>query len=145
MIPKTGVKNWRLVLLAGYVILLALSHVVRRNTPTQAPLTDGKKVVQVEAVAGDAPIDQNVKLAYREFASTTKDSLPVLILLHGSPMGSETFDDLGPALGKSFRVLVPDLPGFNASSAHIPDYSVRSHAQYILQLMDSLEVDKAHI
>lgn len=145
MAPKISVKHWRFGLLAVYVILLALSHLMRQNTPAEAPLIDGKKLLHVEAVDGDAPIDRAVKLAYREFAPAEKDSLPVLILLHGSPMGSETFDDLGPALGKTFRVLVPDLPGFNASSAHIPDYSIRSHARYILQLMDSLEINQAHV
>ncbi|MCI0691344.1 alpha/beta fold hydrolase [candidate division KSB1 bacterium] len=145
MALKISVRHWRLVFLAVYVILLALSHLVRRNMPAEAPLTNGTKLVRVKAVDGDAPKDQAVKLAYREFAPAAKDSLPILILLHGSPMGSETFDDLGPALGKTCRVLVPDLPGFSASSAHIPDYSIRSHARYILQLMDSLKVGKAHV
>ncbi len=145
MTPKISTIRWRLVFFAFYVILLVLSHLVRRNTLAEAPLTDGKKLAHVKAVDGNASINRAVKLAYREFTPAAKDSLPVLILLHGSPMGSETFDDLGPALGKTFRVLVPDLPGFNASSAHIPDYSIRSHAWYILQLMDSLEVGKAHV
>jgi membrane protein DedA with SNARE-associated domain len=135
---KTDKKRLWLWLLAVYLILLALSHLVRSNTAVEAPLTNGKKLVWVKAVAAEAQTDRDVRLVYREFSPAAKDSLPVLILLHGSPMGSESFDDLGPALGQSCRVIVPDLPGFGASSARIPDYSIRAHAEYMLQLMDRL-------
>jgi pimeloyl-ACP methyl ester carboxylesterase/membrane protein DedA with SNARE-associated domain len=142
---KIGRKQSWLWLLVGYLILLALSHLVRRNTPAEAPLAGGKKLIQVKAVAGEAQTDLDVQLAYREFSPAAKDSLPVLILLHGSPMGSESFDDLGLALGQSYRVIIPDLPGFGASSARIPDYSIRAHAGYMLQLMDRLQAGKAHV
>ncbi len=144
-IQKTGKGRSWLWLLAVYLLMLALSHLVRRNTPAAAPLAGGKKLIRVKAVAGEAQTALDVQLAYREFSPAAKDSLSVLILLHGSPMGSESFDDLGPALGQSYRVIVPDLPGFGASSAQIPDYSIRAHAKYMLQLMDRLQIDKAHV
>jgi len=144
MNPKKN-KRWRLWLLAGYLILLGVSHVVRRYTPAETPLTEGKQLATLAAVDSDKQTGGQIQLAYREFSPANKDSLPVLILLHGSPMGSESFDDLAPALGQNFRVIGPDLPGFGASSAFIPDYSVRAHAHYVLQLMQHLQIARAHV
>jgi len=138
-------KHLRVWLLAGYGILLAISHLVRQNTPAEAPLAQDKQLTRLPAVDGERSTKQEIKLAYREFVPAAKKSLPVLILLHGSPKGSETFDDLGPALGKNHRVIVPDLPGFGASSAFIPDYSIRAHAKYVLRLMNHRDVKKAHL
>lgn len=131
--------------LAGYLILLAGSTLVRWKTPAEAPLSAGKQLIQLYAVDNDQQLPRQINLAYREFSPANKDSLPVLILLHGSPMGAECFDDLGPALAKNYRVLIPDLPGFSSSSAAIPDYSVRAHAQYVLALMDYLDITNAHV
>ncbi|MDZ7343111.1 MAG: alpha/beta fold hydrolase [candidate division KSB1 bacterium] len=144
-IIKTSKKRLWLGLLAVYLILLALSHLVRSHTPAEVPLADRKKLIRLKAVTGETQTPLDVQLAYREFSLAQKDAVPVLILLHGSPMGSESFDDLGPALGQSYRVIVPDLPGFGASSAQIPDYSIRAHAKYILQLMAHLQIGKAHV
>jgi len=142
--PKTKLdfKRW---LLLVYLILLAASHGVRKSSSPEAPLTNTKKIVEVQTVDGEKPTNQQVKLAYREFSPSQKDSPPVLVLLHGSPMGSETFDDLGPELGKLYHVIVPDLPGFGASSACLPDYSIRAHAKYVLQLVKQLQISQAHV
>lgn len=126
-----------------YLLLLLWSHLVRLNSVSNIP--PSKKAVQAFAVENSGRLNHKIKIAYREFTPAENDSLPVLILLHGSPMGSESFDDLGPWLGQFFRVIVPDLPGFNASTAGIPDYSVRAHADYIMQLMDSLQIKSAHL
>jgi len=144
MNPKKN-KRWCVWLLAGYLILLGVSHVARRNTPAETPLTNDQQLAHLAAVDSARQTGGQIQLAWREFSPTRKDSLPVLILLHGSPMGSESFDDLGPVLGKNFRVLVPDLPGFGASAAFIPDYSVRAHAHYVLQLMQHLQIAPAHV
>jgi len=138
-------KNWRFRLLPVYLILLLLSHLVRSRSSPEAPLTNGKQAAMLPAVSGERFIEQKIKFAYREFSPSAKDLLPVLILLHGSPMGSESFDDLAPALAKNFRIIVPDLPGFGASSAYIPDYSIRAHAKYVLQLMAHLKISQAHL
>jgi pimeloyl-ACP methyl ester carboxylesterase len=42
-------------------------------------------------------------------------------------------------------VIAPDLPGFGKSEADIPDYSIRAHATYMLELLDRLGVERAHI
>ncbi len=50
-----------------------------------------------------------------------------------------------PALANRYRVISPDLPGFGGSTWRIPDYSIVAHAQYVLQLLDSLHIGQAHI
>ena len=141
--PKN--KRWRFWLVAGYLLLLGSSHLVRRYTPAETPLTEGKQLAHLSAIDNARQTDRPIQLAYREFFPAGRDSLPVLVLLHGSPMGSECFDDLGPALGKNYRVIVPDLPGFGASTAAVPDYSVRAQAHYVFQLMQHLQIAPAHV
>jgi len=70
--------------------------------------------------------------------------MPV-VLVHGSPGTSRVFGSVTPALAPSFRVIVPDLPGFGASTHELPDYSFRAHAQYILELLDELRIRKAQL
>jgi len=70
--------------------------------------------------------------------------MPV-VLVHGSPGTSRVFGSVTPALAPSFRVIVPDLPGFGASTHELPDYSFRAHAQYILELLNDLRILKAQL
>jgi membrane protein DedA with SNARE-associated domain len=128
MNPKKN-KRWRLELLVGYLILLGASHVMRRNTPAETPLTNGKRLAHLSAIDGDQQTGRPIRLAYREFSLAGKNSLPVLLLLHGSPMGSESFDDLGPALGKSYRVIVPDVQRFvgEVESGQAPTRATAGH------------------
>jgi len=46
---------------------------------------------------------------------------------------------------ESMRIITPDLPGFGGSTRSIPDYSVAAHGAYLLQALDSLEIEQAHI
>lgn len=73
-------------------------------------------------------------------------SLQVLFLLHGSPMASSSLRGVHQALVQDgrFRVITPDLPGFEGSQRDIPNYSIRSHAAYVGALMDSLYIPTAH-
>jgi pimeloyl-ACP methyl ester carboxylesterase len=71
--------------------------------------------------------------------------MPTVLLLHGSPGSSDDFRTLGPALGRRFNVVAPDLPGFGDSDMKIPDYSIRAHAAYALEVMDRLHLDSAHL
>ena len=70
--------------------------------------------------------------------------MPV-VLVHGSPGTSRVFGSVTPALAAGFRVIVPDLPGFGASTHKLPDYSFRAHAQYILELLNELRIRKAQL
>ena len=139
---KAKRRRW-LWLIACYIALLLLSHYVRSRQPHQIALVS-KARVTVKAVSHDQLSDEPVALAYQSYPSVIDSSRPVIVLLHGSPGHSEDFRQLAPALADKYQVIAPDLPGFGASSHHIPDYSIRAHARYVLQLLDALQVRRAH-
>ena len=112
-----------------YLTLLIASHAVRRWAPARPPSIDALGVT-VRAVRGEELLARRVLLAYREWAPPDGAPAETLLLLHGSPGSSRDFAALGPELGRRFRVLAPDLPGFGASTEPVPDYSVRAHAVY---------------
>src|ERR1700756_4333639 len=58
-------------------------------------------------------VDGN-NIFYREAGSA---SAPTILLLHGFPTSSHMFRNLIPALGDSYHVFAPDLPGFGFSDA----------------------------
>ena len=135
-------------LLLLYLVLLGASYGVRafRTPPAAAP---DQKVQHVEGAP--PPRRGPVAVAYREWlpeAWSEDDAasapLPVL-LIHGSPGSGSSFRGLGPRFGTHRRALAPDLPGFGASTARVPDYSIRAHAAMALQLLDSLRVRQAHV
>jgi hypothetical protein len=71
--------RWRLGLIVAYSILLLISHLVRRNRSAESPLTNGKQLFSVQAGGGEKPTEQKVRMAFREFSPSQKDSLPILI------------------------------------------------------------------
>ncbi len=83
-----------------------------------------------------------IRFAYRSVAGA--DGLPV-ILIHGSPGESEVFLKFMEEFEGRRRLIAPDLPGFGKSSSDLPDYSFRSHATYLWELLDRLGVQKAHL
>jgi pimeloyl-ACP methyl ester carboxylesterase/membrane protein DedA with SNARE-associated domain len=85
---------------------------------------------------------RTVQLAFQEAGDA---SAPTIVLLHGNPGGSEDFDRLIPLLSKQFHVIAPDLPGFGNSQLEVSDYSLRAFAHYLLQLLDTLDVQRAHL
>lgn len=102
------------------------------------------RVAQVAAVMGSERLDEEVSLAFRDVGSRSKTA-PTTVLLHGSPGSFQDFDRLAERLPPDLRVLVPDLPGFGKSQREIPDYSAQAHAAYLLQLLDELQVQEAHL
>lgn len=124
-------------LLATYLALLLASHAVRRSAPATATPVPS---VEVEAI-GAPSVAQPVRLAFKERPGPG----PTLLLLHGSPGSSSDFTRLTPLLDQRFRVIAPDLPGFGASPRDVPDYSIRAHADYARQLLDRLDVERAHV
>lgn len=130
---------------AAYLALLAASCVVRHvGRPVPRPASD-ETFVSLPAVDGDRTLHGTIRLAY-EHAEPPEDSrAPAIVLLHGSPGGKHDFEQVLPELAKRYRVIVPDLPGFGASERDVPDYSFRAHARYVLELLDALHVDDAHV
>ncbi len=147
--------SWRRVSLLIFVSLLVASHVTRLLTPDHNARPD-QQSIHVAVVDSDETGERTVTISYvdTEPAKNEKnrtdegseESLPVVILLHGSPAASNSMMGMHRALVRTgkYRLITPDLPGFAASSFPVPDYSVRAHAQYMIQLLDSLHVSEAH-
>ena len=70
---------------------------------------------------------------------------PWVLLLHGSPGSLQDFRDFGHRLAGQHRVIAPSLPGFGLSERKAPNYSTLAHADYCLQLMNQLGVDRVHL
>lgn len=77
-------------------------------------------------------------------AAVVSGTGPALLLLHGSPGSADNFSRMIPTLQKKYRVIVPDLPGFGASS--IPhDFSLEQMSDSMFRLMDHLGVDQFQV
>ena len=133
---------WRVAL--GYLALVIASHIVRWVRPEE-PVSDNDPAVIVQAVDGERQTNKEIRLAYREYRPSATEAQPVVVLLHGSPGHKEDFRSLAPQLAKRYRVIAPDLPGFGNSTEDVPDYSIRAHARYVIELMDALGIEHAHL
>ncbi len=124
-------------LFVAYLIVLGVSHLVRRLPDAETVLNPDLARVRLRS---------GVDVAFREWGrgSGTADS-PAVILLHGSPGSSTDFTDLGPGLGNRFRVVAPDFPGFGDSQKSVSNYSIRAHAAYVLELLNELGIESAHL
>ena len=135
-------KRRRRVLVGAYVALLLVSTIFRR-LHSRSGVPEGMRVASLRTIDQGRAAPGQIRLAFIDTSPDAR-SMPV-ILVHGSPGTSRVFGSVTPALAPSFRVIVPDLPGFGASTHELPDYSFRAHAQYILELLDELRIRKAQL
>lgn len=74
---------------------------------------------------------------------------PALILLHGSGPGVSGWSNFRgnlPVLSRTFRTVVPDMPGFGLSDRVELDRAYpRVAAEAVRSLMDSLGIERAHV
>jgi pimeloyl-ACP methyl ester carboxylesterase/membrane protein DedA with SNARE-associated domain len=131
--------------LVAYLFALAVSTLIRVWDTTEPKPDAREKTLILGAVDGDRITADPVRLAYLDSAPAGPPSSPVVVLLHGSPGDNGEVTRLGLALADRYRVLAPDLPGFGGSSRSVPDYSIRAHARYVAQMLDSLKVARAHL
>src|ERR1044071_9613097 len=141
--PRRG--KWRKRILILYVVLLAITHLIRVTQTDDESLNDGEAAITAQAVDNDSRTAKPVRLAYREYLAVGINHPTTVVLLHGSPGSKEDFRSVAPQLARAYRVIIPDLPGFGHSSQAIPDYSIRAHADYVLQLLDQLQINRAHV
>jgi pimeloyl-ACP methyl ester carboxylesterase/membrane protein DedA with SNARE-associated domain len=134
------------ILVAAWMLALGASYLQRWHLQAAAtPIPQNKQVVAVSAVAGERTVPGQVKIVFLNFpAQGNPDRVPV-VLIHGSPGSSEVLQLLAEQIKGPRRLIVPDLPGFGDSSSQIPDYSFRAHAVYVLQLLDRLGMQRAHL
>jgi pimeloyl-ACP methyl ester carboxylesterase/membrane protein DedA with SNARE-associated domain len=138
------VKRLRWIV-AGYLGLLGASWLVRALESKEPLPRPGSRVVTVGAVALDLTTARPVRIARFDSTPAANPAAPVVVLLHGSPGDHHEVLPLSRVLARDFRVVAPDLPGFGGSSRSIPDYSIRAHARYVLQLLDSLRIQRVHL
>ena len=70
---------------------------------------------------------------------------PDVLLLHGIPGSSVTWDGVARRLNEHHRTIVPDLLGFGDSPAFTVDGHAGEQAQAVLTMLDTLEVRKTHV
>ncbi len=87
-----------------------------------------------------------VDVRYGQLHYRYAGSGPVLLLLHASPGSSKQLEPLIALLAKDFRVLSPDTPGTGDSSPLPQDApDIEDYTRAIIDFMDALEIDSAHI
>jgi len=72
---------------------------------------------------------------------------PPLLLLHGIPGSSHSWEPVGTSLASQYEVLIPDLSGFGHSEGldrdlHLDhEFYMEAHAETVQGLLDALEID----
>jgi pimeloyl-ACP methyl ester carboxylesterase len=88
-----------------------------------------------------AAID-GLQIFYREAGSV---DAPVILLLHGFPSSSRMYEPLLSRLGKQYRLIAPDYPGFGHSSAPDPlafPYTFDNVAEVIEKFSHTLGLER---
>ncbi len=137
---KSRRKKWVLGVLALYLAVLCLSHLKRSIDPV-SPIPDSdQKTFAVVGYGEDQ--GQTLQISYIDEGSA--DGIPVL-LIHGSPVGTSVFDALVEEFPSDLRVIAPDLPGHGNSTLEVSDGSFKADADYLIQLLDYLDIPSVHV
>jgi pimeloyl-ACP methyl ester carboxylesterase len=129
----------------GYLLLLGLSRAVRVVNHVRRSAGEDGRLAAIHEVKSGVITDRIIRLAYRDYSSSSASSVAPVLLIHGSPGRKEELHAVARILATSFRVIVPDLPGFGGSDHNLPDYSFRAHALYVEQLLEALDVPRVHV
>jgi len=133
---------------ATYLALLALSYALAGLSGGRTAATEpGVETATLAAVDGPRRLAEPVTIAFerRSPAPDCGPPRPAVLLLHGSPGSRLEVRGLALLLGDEYRTIAPDLAGFGASSARVPDYSIAAQADYMAQLLELLEIDAVHV
>jgi len=132
-------------LVVAYAVLLAISHGIRLSSSSRIELGPGDRTVELRPVPDDDAGASPVRVVYRETRPDDVPDPPTVLLLHGTPGRKDHLAALGAALGRRYRVIIPDLPGFGDSSRKIADFSMRAHGEYLARLLERLDVERVHV
>ena len=125
-----------------YLLFLFASWLLDRDHLSPLPAEGDWKEVFVE-VSTEAEVGK-ASLRYRKISGTDETRTPVL-LIHGSPMASSSFNPLLQKLPSDRTYLVPDLPGFGHSKYGFIDYSFDGHARALQQLLEVEGIKSVHL
>ena len=138
VLVNTGVLRHPLAVIALLAsCLLAAAAEARAEQPS---VESAAKAAGLAVETGTAAVN-GVTIYYRDVGPRTK----AVILLHGFP---ETGDAIAPAvaaLGKRYRLIVPDLRGAGRSERPSSGYEKKALATDVKELMDRLKIGRAHV
>ena len=72
-------------------------------------------------------------------------ALPLLIMLHQSPLSSRNYESVLPWLAGHCRPLALDTPGYGGSSAVPEDWAVADYAQVVWDVADELRAQRVFV
>ncbi|MEL6343614.1 MAG: alpha/beta fold hydrolase [Myxococcota bacterium] len=123
----------RRILLGVYVILLVASTLMR---PADFLPVDGQSAVRLPG--------QDLRIAWWDLPAEAPEATADIILIHGSPGAGADQMTLARSLPETTHRYALDMPGFGGSTRYVADYSVRAHAQNVLDWMDAVGLEDAH-
>ncbi len=130
------------ILLLAWLAALVLSNGYRFAVPAERAPSPGQRTVMLAEIDGEDTLPSRVRMAYSD--SGQRDA-PVVMLIHGTPVAGSALQSLTAGLDTRFRIVVPDLPGFGASTLRVADSSFPAHARYLAAFMDELKIEQAHL
>ena len=141
---------WRLllrVLVIAYVVAVVASNLVdveRKPHHALRSCENLSKNIEYTDAGGRAQQAHLAAWGFGGWQDPTELRTPV-VLLHGCPGSASDFLRLAPLLAADGRrVLLVDLPGFGTSERRVRDYSMRSFASAVGELLGTLGIDRVH-
>lgn len=134
------VLRWAVVI---YLVALIASWLLDKDHPLPLPLEGDWKEIPID-LSAEGGAGKHALLRYRKRPGTDGGRLPVL-LIHGSPMASDSLDPLLRELPADRTYLVPDLPGFGYSRYGFTDYSFDGHADALRHLLEAEGLESVHL
>jgi pimeloyl-ACP methyl ester carboxylesterase len=65
-----------------------------------------------------------------------------VMLVHGFIEEGAMWDGLAPTLAKSYKVIIPDLPGFGKSPLPVTELSMEWYAEYLLEILKAEKISR---
>ncbi|MEO0422300.1 MAG: alpha/beta hydrolase [Pseudomonadota bacterium] len=85
------------------------------------------------------------RVFYRDSNPDGAEGLPSLLLLHGFPTASWDWRFVWSALGRHYRLIAPDFPGFGFSAKPVRAYTIQGQADVAAALLDRLGIQRATV
>ena len=123
------------------LLLLAVVAIAAQARAEQTSVEAAARAAGLRVDTGTMPVN-NVALYYRDIGPA---GAPPVVLLHGFPETGDAFAPVVAALGKHYRLIVPDLRGAGASQVPSAGYDKRIVASDVRALMDRLGIARAHV
>ena len=120
---------------------LAGQQAVSNNgaSPRQVPMSDNSSLRPASLLPGYADTPRGL-IHYAQAGAGAP-----LLLLHATPGSYRAFHQLAPLLAPHFRTIAPDTPGYGNSDALQGDASIEALARSMVDLLDALELPRAHV